>query len=338
MTSSTSASEPARQWRRWLAVFGGVFFGLGGLLFALLLLIDPYDTGRFPTFGLAGVRDRSMRTADASRGRDPHFNAAVVGNSTAQIINPYRVSELTGLRFIQLSIPQTGPREQLELMRWVLANHASYGALAIVADTLWCSHDPDLPLREPFPSWLYGSNADYLANVVSSKAIDRAVWRLQIALGLAKPVDPVGYTDYISGGVRPPFEALPSGPPVDTNATSGQARFPWIDRLHALVAGLPQSVRVVVVVPPVYVAYLSPPGSKEAATIDACKSALANVVADRRLGAFLDFRLDMPEVHDISDFVDFVHYREKLQRVVEDRIIAALRTNEPGNAQASRVP
>src|SRR5689334_21793366 len=122
MTSSTSASEPARQWRRWLAVFGGVFFGLGALLFALLLLIDPYDTGRFPSFGLVGVRDRSMRTADASRGRNPHFNAAVVGNSTAQIINPYRLSELTDLHFIQLSIPQTGPREQLELMHWVLLN------------------------------------------------------------------------------------------------------------------------------------------------------------------------------------------------------------------------
>jgi hypothetical protein len=318
-------------------VFGGVFFGLGALLFALLLLIDPYDTGRFPSFGLIGVQDRSMRTADASRGRNPHFNAAVVGNSTAQIINPYRLSELTDLHFIQLSIPQTGPREQLELMHWVLLNHASYGALVIVADTLWCSHDPNLPLREPFPSWLYGGDADYLANVVSSKAIDRSVWRLQIALGLAKPVDPVGYTDYISGK-RPPFEPLPSGPPVDTNETPGQPPFPWIDRLRALVAGLPQSVRVVVAVPPVYFAYLSPPGSKEAATIEACKSALANVIAGRRLGAFLDFRVDMPDVHDIGDFVDFVHYREKLQRVIEDRIVGALRTNEPSNAQASRVP
>src|SRR5262249_9860301 len=127
-------------------------------------------------------------------------------------------------------------------------------------------------------------------------------------------------------------------PPVDTKVTPGLASFPWIDRLHTLVAGLTQSVRVVVVVPPVYAAYLSPPGSTEAATIDACKAALANVIAGRRLGAFLDFRVDMPEAHDISDFVDFVHYREKLQRVVEDRIIAALRTNEHSNAQASRVP
>jgi hypothetical protein len=318
-------------------VFGGVFFGLGTLLFALLLMIDPYDTGRFPSFGLAGVRDRSMRTADASRGRDPRFNAAVVGNSTAQILNPYRLSELTGLRFIQLSIPQTGPREQLELMRWVLSHHANYGAFVVVPDMLWCSHDPNLPLREPFPFWLYGGDADYIANVVSSKAIDRSVWRLQIALGLEKPVDPVGYTDYVRGK-RPPFEPLPAGPPVDTTETQGQRPFPWVDQLHALVSGLPQSVRVVIVVPPVYFDYLSPPGSKEAAAIDACKAALRDVVAARTLGAFLDFRVDMPEVHDISDFVDFVHYREKLQRLIEDRIIAALRADDSGSRQASRLP
>lgn len=337
MTSSTSVSDPARQWRRWLAAFGGVFFGLGALLFAVLLLIDPYDTGRFPSFGLVGVGDRSMRTADASRGRDSHFNAAIVGNSTGQILNPYRLSEQTGLRFIQLSIPQLGPREQLTLMHWVLSHHASYGALVITTDMLWCSHDPNLPLREPFPFWLYGDDADYLANVVSSKAIDRAVWRLQIALGLAKSVDPVGYTDYISGK-RPPFEPLPTGSPVDTGETHGQHPFPWIDQLRALVEALPQSVRVIIVVPPVYFAYLSPPGSKEAKAIDTCKAALRGVVADRSLGAFLDFRVDMPEVHDISDFVDLVHYREKLQRVVEDRIIATLRSDERGSTQASRLP
>ena len=318
-------------------MFGGVFFGLGTLLFVLLLLIDPYDTGRFPSFGLVGVRDRSMRTADASRGRDRHFNAAVVGNSTAQILNPYRLSEATGLRFIQLSIPQTGPREQLALMRWVLSHHANYGALVVVTDMLWCSHDPNLPVREPFPFWLYGNDADYLANVVSSKAIDRSVWRLQIALGLQPPVDPVGYTDYIRGP-RPPFEPLPAGSPVDTGETHGRRPFPWIDRLHALIGGLPQSVRVVVVIPPVYVAYLSAPGSRDAAAIDACKAALKDTVAQRSLGSFLDFRVDLPQVHDISDFVDFVHYRDKLRRVIEDGIIAALRSDEGGSRQASRQP
>ena len=69
MTSSTSDSDRRPAWRRWLIVFCGVYFGAGALLFALLLLIDPYDTGRFPSFGIVGIDDRSMRTADASRAR-----------------------------------------------------------------------------------------------------------------------------------------------------------------------------------------------------------------------------------------------------------------------------
>ena len=79
MSSSTSGSDRVGHaeaaarlaWRRWLAVFCGTFFGIGALLFALLLLIDPYDTGRFPSFGIVGISDHSLRTADVSRGRDP---------------------------------------------------------------------------------------------------------------------------------------------------------------------------------------------------------------------------------------------------------------------------
>jgi hypothetical protein len=179
MISSISDSDPRTQggdagrqaWRRWLVVFCGVK-GAGAVLFALLLLIDPYDTGRFPSFGIVGIGDRSMRTADASRGRDPRFNAAVIGNSTGQRLDPYRLSEGTGLRFIQLSLPKLGPQEQLVLMRWVMSQHPDYGALVIVTDPTWCSPDPDRPLENPFPFLMYGGNLD-LANVERRRWIVR---------------------------------------------------------------------------------------------------------------------------------------------------------------------
>ncbi len=128
-------------------VFCGTFFGVGGALFALLVLIDPYDTGRFPNFGIVGIADISPRTGHASRARDPQFNASVIGNSTGQLLDPYRLSRETGLRFNQLTIPATGPREQLAVMRWVMSNHPAYGAFVIVTEPTWCSSDPDLPLK-----------------------------------------------------------------------------------------------------------------------------------------------------------------------------------------------
>jgi hypothetical protein len=328
MTSFTSDSDQRPAWRRWLVVFCGVYFGAGALLFTLLLLIDPYDTGRFPSFGIAGIGDRSMRTADASRGRDPRFNAAVIGNSTGQRLDPYRLSDGSGFRFIQLSIPKLGPLEQLVLMQWVTSHHPDYGALVIVTDPTWCSSDPDRPLDNPFPFWLYGGNLDYLANVLSAKTLDRAVWRIQIALGLRQPVDPVGFTDYLRDGERPAADV--PAPVIQEALGEVPARdgFPGVDRLRGLLATIPQSVRVLLVMPPVYFTALPPPGSSLAGAIDACKAALRQAVADRPRGGFLDFRRDLAGTHDATDFVDLVHYRHKLANQVEDAIIARLRSGE----------
>ena len=101
MSSSTSSfdSPPGvvadagadASWRRWIIVFCATFFGLGGLLFTLLLLIDPYDSARFPTFGIVGIDDHNPRMANVSRGRDPAFDGAVFGNSTGQLIDPHRI-------------------------------------------------------------------------------------------------------------------------------------------------------------------------------------------------------------------------------------------------------
>ena len=334
MTSSTSVSEStARSWRRWLVIFCAAFFGVGGLFYVLLLLIDPYDTGRFPSFGIQGIGDRSSRTAVISRGRDPRFNAAIVGNSTGQLLNPYRLSAATGLKFTQLSIPQLGPREELAIMRWVVSHHASYGALIVVADASWCSSDPDLQVVYPFPFWLYRGDLEYLANVLKPKALDRAVWRIGVALGLMQPADPVAYSDYYLGGESYTFHPGPRRPPDDEGAAEWPPKFPWIDQLHSVLAALPADAAAVVLMPPVHYSMLPTPGSPQAVLIDACKSALANAVAGRSRGGFLDLRVDDAEAHDTEHFFDRVHYRGPLVTWVEDRISALLRG---GEARADR--
>ena len=66
---------------RWLAVFLGVLVAAGGAVLLFLVLIDPYDSGRYVPSWIAGVVDGSPRTANASRGRDPDFDSAMIGNS-----------------------------------------------------------------------------------------------------------------------------------------------------------------------------------------------------------------------------------------------------------------
>src|SRR5262249_25747342 len=101
----------------------------------------------------------------------------------------------------------------------------------------------------------------------------------------------------------------------------------------AFLAGVPQSVRVLLVMPPVYYTALPQPGSRQAGVIDACKAALRHVVADRPRGGFLDFRRDVEGTHDATDFVHLVHYREKLAHRVEAAIIERLRSGDVASSR-----
>jgi hypothetical protein len=332
MSSSTSSFDPRSgvaaeagvdaSWRRWIVAFCATFFGLGGLLFALLLLIDPYDSARFPTLGIAGIDDHNPRMANVSRGRDPAFGGAVFGNSTGQLIDPHRIGS-TGLSFTQMTVPATGPREQLAMMGWFASHHGRMGALILVADNSWCAQSPDLQVTHPFPFWLYGSDLDYLAHVLNSKSLDRAIWRVQLALGMRTRTDPVGYSDYMAGKQFKFVPQVPE-PAEDLSRAKFPLQFPWLQRLRDQLARLPPEALVVIVMPPVYAPLLDPANSNGASVVIACKSKLEGLAAGMHRGVFLDFRIDNAITRDANNFADGVHYRNNVARVIEERIVAAL--------------
>src|SRR5262245_2100645 len=160
MSSSTSSSDIADPvaWGRWLAAFLGALALGAAVVLAFVLAVEPYDSGRFGILGIRGVDDASPRTANASRARDPQFDSAVIGNSTGQLIKPAELSGLTGKRFVQLTVPGTGPREQLAIMDFFVRQHPQVGAIVIVTDASWCQRDPALRMQHPFPFWLYGES------------------------------------------------------------------------------------------------------------------------------------------------------------------------------------
>ena len=324
MNSSTSGSDLADSvpWRRWIVLFAVTFLGVGGVLFGALLVIDPYDTGRFPGLGIQGVSDNNPRTAHVSRARDPAFDSAVIGNSTGQLIDPHRLSAATGFKFTQLTVPATGPREQLTILEWFRSNHTGVSALVLTTDGSWCAQGSALALLYPFPFWLYGTNIDYLRHVLNAKSLDRAVWRVQLALGQRTRSDPVGYADYTVGRTFTFAEAVPE-PAENLSAAVLPPRFPWIERLVHLLDQFPSDTRVVMMMPPVYASLLAPAGGTEDQIIQACKVALATAVEARR-GAFVDLRVDDAITRDPANFMDGLHYRTNIARAIEEPIIASL--------------
>src|SRR5579864_5794761 len=115
---SSSNPYPASDWSRCLAACVGALLIGGVLVTALVVVVDPYDSGRFGLLGIAGVDDKLPYTANASRARDPRFDSAIIGNSTGQLIAPAELSPATGKHFVQLVAPGATPRGHLAVLHF----------------------------------------------------------------------------------------------------------------------------------------------------------------------------------------------------------------------------
>ena len=330
MNLSTSSSDDATPWGRSLVAFLGVL-GLGALLLlAVMLAVDPYDSGRFGLLGIEGVADSTEVTANASRARDPQFDSAVFGNSTGQRLNPAELSQATGLHFVQLTAPGADPRGQLAILDFFIRHHPHIAALVIATGAAWCTHDPAPPLKNPFPFWLYGeSSLRYASRLFSRRAVNHAFQRIMIFRGLHKRTAPDGffnYEDVFPREMHPsiPREAEPAAP------FTGRASdaFPLAELLDSAIKKLPADASVVLLMPPIFYTTVPQPGSVEAAEGEACKAAFSRIVAGRPHSNFIDYRIDNELTRDPLNFVDTIHYRSKIASRVQEGIVASIRLGE----------
>jgi hypothetical protein len=331
-TGPNAATADERVWRRFAVTFLSVFFGGLGLIYAALVAIDPYDTGRFLTFIRPGIAHDSKRMGDASRGRDPQFDVPILGNLRNEQLDPERLSVATGMSFVQLTTPGSGPSEHMTMMRYFMRHHPRIAAIVLNVDERWCVHDPSLPEGYPFPFWLYRGNLEYLANLLRTRAIMYARKRVDFALGLTPPTDPRGYFDYEIG---PPRYFHPADPPADAvmpgAGLAPDTYFPAIDEFDRVLATLPAEMPLIIVVPPVYQSFLLSLAPQVAADLPACKAALARRVANRPRSGFLDFMVDGPISRDSANFIDPDHYRRNIARIIEASIVAVLGAGKPTN-------
>jgi len=305
-------------------------------LVALAYAVDPYDSGRATLFAKPAVRPQGPRTAAASRGRDPAYDAAVVGNSHVQLLSPVRLKEKTGLDFVQLAVPATGPKEHLVLVDWFLRHHAAPRALVLGTDASWCTGDPTLANAKPFPFWLFSANPlAYARGLVRLDILEELPRRFGYVFGKkAARARPDGYWDYEADYLGLGYETNPAlrerleEHPSDAVATNAAGRFPAAEALRELAAALPQDAALVLVFPPNYITFQPAPGTPRAAADEACKAALKAAVASRPSTTVIDWRVDRPENRDPTLYFDQTHFRQPLAQAVENDVAAALRPPE----------
>ncbi|MET0530210.1 MAG: hypothetical protein ABW003_18050 [Microvirga sp.] len=317
---------------------GAAALALGTL--AIAYIIDPFDTGRSTWFEKPGVRPQGPRTAGASRGRDLSFNAGIFGNSHIQLVSPDRLRALTGLSFVQLSIPATGPREQFALMDWFIRHHPTAKVLVIGADRLWCTADPALSNEKPFPFWLYSSQrGEYVRGLLRYHVLEeitrRAAYLLSKSPNRARQD---GYWDYepiysALGYDRDPLlRARLDHRPDSDYIDNRTARFPAAERLSELAETLPDNVGITLVFPPIYKTLLPEQGSPGEEADRNCKAALTAALGSRVSKAVVDWRRERPELHAPELFFDQTHYRrplaERVEREVAQRAMGAAAPRE----------
>ena len=294
-----------------------------------MITVDPYDGGKFGLLGIDGVHDRNRNTATASRARDANFDSAIIGNSTAMLLNPVELSQATGLRFVQLSVAGGSPRAVFAVLDFFLRNHQRVGALVIGTDPSWCAHDR--AVVDGFPYWLYGkSSLAYAARLISWPAIEHAFQRLSIGLGLRERIDPTG--TFGSDDIWPPGEFheinRPKDPPPAATIT-GRDIFPEVSLLDDVIKKLPADVAVVLAVPPTLYPTVAQPGTVAAAEREACNAALRRIVTGRPHSNFINYRVDNAMSRDRANFADFIHYRPNVAARMSEGITASI---EFGNA------
>lgn len=336
-------------WARFIRITFIATAAIAAAGYAFLLWIDPYGSGRLIGLNETAVPTLSPRLTNAARARDPAFDAAVIGNSTIQLLNPKRLDALTGLKFVQLTIPGTGPAEQLAILE-LFARHHPGGVRGIVlgidaAWSSWCRPGADPNARTvsyPFPFWLYGdSDLDYVLNLPSLRTVNHAMRRIEMLLGWRGRSRADGYNDYEIGRVhnaaevKARIEGRQTVAEIEIDeadrgdqAPGAENGYPVLERLAAALKALGPEVKIAVVIPPVYSGADAPDSQR--ADVAACRVAAEAAFAGFANAAILDFRRGGPVTQDIANFWDRIHYRHKVAELMERAIADALEGRPAG--------
>lgn len=323
-----AAMLPKLTWRRFLAsAFAWTAF-LYVVAVAALFVLDPYGRSGFkPSSKVANLAERLLMV---SRAMDPAFDAAIVGNSTSIPIEPDILDKLTGLHFVSLSMSGSQSPAAITTAGFFLQRHPEARVVVVAMDNSWCTRGPDVDETHPFPFWLYGSNASYIAGLLKNASTE------MFATSTTQPghnrLD--GYHPY-DEAIRKGLGSYPDRirARLDQFSRPTQARYappstfdPPI-ALASLIGRTGYSVHFVLLWTPRYRTLIPEPNTPAAAADNACKLQLASEFAQRGNVKIIDWSGDdRPENLDAANFYETNHYRDSIARLIDRDIASAIQS------------
>ncbi|MHA1566627.1 MAG: hypothetical protein ACTSX7_15045 [Alphaproteobacteria bacterium] len=336
MTSSTSSSE-SKNWRGFFATLVGVAVALAGVLYAWVVVVDPFDT-----LPVSPDLDRvpiatNARYSFPALARHARFDSAIIGTSTSRLLRPERLNSLFGGSFANLAMNSATAYEQTQILSLFARSHAQPRAVLIGIDTVWCETGSDFErfTPRPFPAWMYDDNPwNDLREMFNFFSLEQAGRQLATMIG-TRPIKygRNGYTSFLpapeqydekkvaqalwGGGA---VGVVPVNPPVVLSADERAALyFPTHDLMAAALAELPVQTQKILFFVPYHISAQAAPGSQGAAQWRECKARMVAMAGVAENTSVVDFMIDSPITATDGNYWDRLHYSVEIaDQVAED--------------------
>lgn len=337
----------------WAIFLRTMLFTLGAavlLAAGLIVLMNPYGNLPVRAFGSHVIMDTNDRFQYPAIVRSRAFDSAVIGTSSARLLDPARLESAFGGRFANLSMNDGRAWEQYQLGLLFVRNTPAPKTLLFGLDWVWCAQDADVARISPirtFPTWLYDDVGwNDWAYAFNDRALDTAVRQLGNHLGLLKPrfppngfdvfvppesaYDAVKARRYIWGGA--PRAILPLTPAHVASAAERAAwRYPAIAWLDELLEKTPREARKILAFMPGHINIQPQPGSPAEVRDQECKARIAKI-ATRHGADLVTFAIRSAITTNDAHYWDAMHYRLPIAQRIIDGIAkaAATGTDDPG--------
>ena len=318
MSSSTSSSDP---WKRFFRAIAGTAAVVAGIVYAFVVLVDPYDT-----LPLSPPADRPLvagnqRFSYPSLARSNRFDSAIVGTSSSRLLRPEVLNPLFDTRFVNLAMNDATIYEQIQLFGVFSRTHPAPKVAMLGLDYRWCVTGPDyqrLTFRT-FPAWMYRDNlwVGY-REMFNLYAIQSAGQLFGMMIGVKRPDQGRdGYTSFVppdatydAARALQHLEGSVPAVPVGTRAGAPEAwEYPTMKPLRQMLASLPGATRKVLFFIPYNHRLLPAPGTEGAAVWDECRRRVVAEAGRAPNTLVVDFMRPSPITREDANYWDGIHYR-----------------------------
>ncbi len=339
MSSSTSSSDP---WRRFFRLLAGSAAIAAGIVYAFVVLVDPFDT-----LPLSPPADRppvasNQRFAYPSLARSQRFDSALFGTSSSRLIRPDVLNPLFDARFANLAMNDATVYEQFRLFQVFAKAHPTPKTAMLGLDYRWCATGADyqrLTFRS-FPAWMYLDNRWFgYREMFNLYTVQAAGQLFGIQIGIKKPDQGRdGYTSFVPpDATYDPARALvhltnegPAIPVGERHGPPADWNYPAMPVLREMLATLPATTRKILFFIPYNHRLLPAPDSPGAMVWGECRRRTVAEASAAPNTMVVDFMRVTPISSRDDNYWDGIHYRTGIaDRLAQDLAAAGRGETSP---------